>query len=404
MRADHSSPFAGDDLETCVTDGSNDLPDECIADVLGRLPFKLVLKTLPPSSPVLQRLVKERVGQWWPKWFLTEIESSGEFSKAGERLVRTYLAFLKLPSLVAAKGGVDRWLLAQSQQIRRIWHSESILGIIGNHHIALFDKKQMELTIFDTVKNREVSKVAVPWGGAKVSSSVVAFLYGTIEQLSPQSFALHLSYKNYSEISVWSWSASHSPQKIHEQQAPTLGLTSPYYPYHISLLRVSDDAYTTVSKLEASSMLRMEHWDIKKKARVRSIDTPNCFSRAQGNAAELEACLRTIESAGIRIASSYFSHISWFSVGIPVDKKTKLLPTLQDTLVFRPLAASDRRGDVTLFRAPPGITGFSIEFVTQNGDIIFRISDNIYSLNLWHLVKLGEKLLLETPKCDLTDA
>ena len=373
---------------TCPIDQAlfDQMNEFCLREILEKVPLSKLLISVSPRDPTLQKVVRERVEQHWPTWFLNKIGRSGDPKRYGERLVIHYLAFLKMPQMLRDMDSMKR--LVQSETIHRLRTGDSLLGSVGDHSVAFYDKISKKLSVYDTLEKKIVASGQVSWEGQPFDTGFAAFMEGSIEKLGDKTLVLRLSDQNHGEVSVWSWKDSTDPKRVHHQL--TSAHTRYAYPDTLSVLRVSDEEFVTLTTHDASN-LTLEAWKIGHKKRIKSVTIENCFNISGLDANQIKTCLEKIEKSGIRIESSIFAD-GPFGVGRNIDKKT-VLAARDSHLVLRAKDPKQNSKDLSFFS--PRQFGFHIENLNKNGDIIFRISQRVMFANIWNIV---EKIVDEHQK------
>ena len=403
--------------ESCEIDGQHarKLPIECVERIITRLPFREVLRIFPPSSPRLQALVKERIGNHWPRWFLNEIEKTGNPRPAGERLVLAYMAFLRLPNILGNRTLAAKILDVQGIRPTATHAFDKIVGSLEDRTIAIVDTTQRTLTLYSLEKARVLSTAPIP-------AREYATMGGAEAQIVPLSENRFISALRYHaedrtpwlDRVVWTWDRSGSLTR--ERILPPARVTFPRSlapdreRFQKTILRSSSQSFLTLDlawdghlsrgfqvhleSAEDGTVLKTAFIPRESLAHYEGIRVEfGTYRRPDGERFALTQkrqrlfleLFEKVRKAGFDLDTSHAERSSLLAVGGAVDQKTRMVIFDASVMFF----SHDYLGHTMLYRTSDGpISGKSLlaRFWNKDGDIVFSNGDQYVVANLWKSV------------------
>ncbi len=383
-----------------INRSASDLNQDCLLEIMTRLPLKEVFAVLSPSNPILQRIIKKRTEGIWPSWFIDEISKEPPNGQSDAQLVKSYLAFLKVISRLDAlsqqshaikKKAIEDILpislLAPESKAK---NDRIYVGLIGTQVVAHFNLDKKVLSVIDLQSGKTLVSNKFP---------VIANTYQIMnrimfEKLGPKSFLMTVQYQSNTlqiqeHLTIWSW--EHSPDLKLIKTWPSIPMNAEINSGRKTVFRVTDTSFATFRRGIQTGDKIIDLWDIGADAPTHSTTISSCFSldytvEKSLNTSQDKECLEKLAHQGISIASDSFSLESGWGFGHKIDEKMLMVPEW-DQLSIRSL---DYKVRSTLLKAYCGEFAQnigSIRFMTKNGDLIFKMKPGYGYTNLWKIVK-----------------
>lgn len=384
-----------------VNNSSSDLNQDCLLEIMRRLPLKDVFAILPPSNPILQTIIKKRIAGVWPSWFISEIEKQASLEGSDKRYVKAYLAFLKVisqlesiskqPHTIRSKSLDDILPISLLDPESTSKNAKTYLGLIGDQVVAHLNVDTKKLRVLDLQTGKTLASQELPTI-ANVHHIMDRVMF---EKLGPNSFLLTIRYQSNSlqiheHLTLWSW--EFSPELKLIKTIPMIPMNAEINSNRKTVFRVTDTSYATFRRGLRIGDKVIDLWDVDSDMPTRSTTITSCFSvdyaaKKSQNASRDNECLQKLAENGIPIASDAFHLENGWGFGHKIDANMLMISDWDQVKI----SSLDYKDHLTLFKAYCGRLTENIgtiSFMTKNGDFVFKMKHGYGYTNLWKIVKL----------------